>query len=452
MLTVTTETSYERNREYVLAVLSRRCGWLAADEREAILHDAYVVLLEKERDGKLDALDLHPNQARAYLVQTAIHKALDDGKRAERKRTEPIGERALETPGSEPAPEDVAERKLDAARVREIIGELPARRQAIVKLRFFFERTPAEIQRMLAISSRVYRRDLERGLRHVADRYGLVKAGAFCESREREIIAFIAGSAEGDEAARAREHLASCPGCAHWAISLRSAARDVATAIPLPALASEPGIGGRIAELGSSLRDSIADPIAAAKQHATGLVLRADQGSAGYAATARPGTIAAVVASCLAAGGAATYCVTAGVPEPLTSLVAQLNDADARDPSGDGRGGDGRGEVDGTEIAPVSIEVPPPIEPATTPEAATTTAPPETANPQPAPAPEPEPEPEPQPAPEPPVEEFAVEGTAAPVAPAPATSTSSGGGSTSSSTGGGSSSGGGGTASDEFAP
>lgn len=78
--------SYAEHRQYVLAVLGRRCRWLQPDEREALLHDAYAVMLEKARDGALDLDAMHDLQVRAYLTQTALNKALDEGKRAERTR------------------------------------------------------------------------------------------------------------------------------------------------------------------------------------------------------------------------------------------------------------------------------------------------------------------------------------------------------------------------------
>ena len=134
--------TYEQNRDYVLGVLGRRCRWLDDGEREAALHDAYTVLLEKERDGRLDTAAMHPHQLRAYFTQTAINKALDEGKRADRKRVEPLSEPALAEPDPGRAPEELVAADLDSARMLEIVGELPERAQTIVKLRFYFDRSP----------------------------------------------------------------------------------------------------------------------------------------------------------------------------------------------------------------------------------------------------------------------------------------------------------------------
>lgn len=212
---------YQQHRRYVLGVLAHRCRWLEPDEREEMLHDAYTVLLEKHRVGELDVAAMAPHQVRAYLVQTAINKALDEGKRAGRTRSEPIGDRTLAQPDVGATPEDLAAASLDNARVREIVAELPERQQAIVKLRFFLDRTPEEIQRLLGLTERSYRRELERAMRLVAERYELVRTGEFCESRRSVIRAYVAGIAGPNRARGARDHLASCPACAHWAVHLR---------------------------------------------------------------------------------------------------------------------------------------------------------------------------------------------------------------------------------------
>jgi RNA polymerase sigma factor (sigma-70 family) len=327
----TVETPYEQHRDTVLGVLGRKCSWLAADEREAIFHDAYAVMLEKQRNGVLEPDEMHPRELRAYLIQTAINKALDEGKSAHRNRSQPLGEDALEMPDHEQAPDERAAARLDGARVREIVAELPPRRQAVVKLRFFFERTPKEIQRMLAISARTYRSDVQWGLRFVAERYELVRAGTYCESREELILEYIAGDADAKRAAEARNHLTTCRGCARWAIDLREAARDVGAALPLPALALGGESPGKLSQSVAAAREWAADLLATGKQHATGIAGRLDPGAAGYATGARPGTVAAVVTACIAAGGGATYCAVQGVPEPVRSALPGVSSAEVRE-------------------------------------------------------------------------------------------------------------------------
>ena len=135
-----------------------------------MLHDAYVVLLEKGGPRAL-GIDADPWKARAYVTQTAIHKALDEGKRVGRKRTRALGENALELADAGPAPDAHIASSEQSALVRKIVRELPIRQRAIVDLRFYRDWSPAEIQSFLGISSRTYRRHLERAVRAIAEQY-----------------------------------------------------------------------------------------------------------------------------------------------------------------------------------------------------------------------------------------------------------------------------------------
>jgi RNA polymerase sigma factor (sigma-70 family) len=306
-------TPYIAHRDYVLSVLARRCGWLDPSDREAVFHDAYLVLLDKQRAGELEPDSMHPNQLRAYLTQSAINKALDEGKRVARKRNQPLEDESLALPDTAPEPDDVVATSFDDARVREIVSELSERSRAIVKMRFFFDRTPEEIQGMLSISSRVYRRDLERAMRYISHRYELVQEGTFCDSRRSLVLAYVAGIAGPNREREARKHLATCPGCARWALELREAADRVAVALPPVAIVQTAAHGG-VPDLIISARERVGDLVGAAKQHAVSLFSRTDPSLAAPASGVRPGTVAAIVAGCLAAGGGATYCVVEGIP------------------------------------------------------------------------------------------------------------------------------------------
>jgi RNA polymerase sigma factor (sigma-70 family) len=293
--------AYEQHRRYVLAVLARRCRWLADDEREALLHDAWATMLEKERSGALDLAAMAPQQVRAYVTQTALNRALDESRRA-RMRDEPLGdEDRVAAPAIALA--DVVDADVEAVRVREILGELTARQQTIVKLRFFFDRSPDEVQSLLGITERAYRRDLERALALVGERFALVRDGRFCDSRGSLIRAYVAGIAGPNRMRKAREHLATCPACRHYALELRTATGKVAALTPMPVLAVDHERFG-----------AVVDAFMATKQHAVSLAARVDPASPVTVAGARPGALAAALGACLALGGGATYCVVEGLP------------------------------------------------------------------------------------------------------------------------------------------
>jgi RNA polymerase sigma factor (sigma-70 family) len=165
---------YADHRDRVLRVLAWRASWLDRSEREAIFHDAYAVLLEKERNGALDPGSMPAAQVRAYLTQTALNKALDAGKRARRRHLVPLEDSPeCDLPQDAISPEETAVARSDAERVRELVSELPDREQLVIKLRFFFDRSPTEIRRHLGITERTYRRLFERAMRTLAARYEL---------------------------------------------------------------------------------------------------------------------------------------------------------------------------------------------------------------------------------------------------------------------------------------
>lgn len=324
------EDAYEEHRRYVLTVLSRRCGWMEPDEREEVFQEACLVLLERERDGRLDLRAMAPAQVRAFLTQTAINKALDEGKRAGRSRSVPLEDAELAVADEARAPEAVAAAGLEGARVREIVGDLSERKAAIVKLRFYFERSPDEIQQFLGISERVYRRELERALREIQDGFSLVREGTYCDSRRSGILALIAGISGPGRAQATREHLATCPSCSAWAAQMRDAARKVGAVLPMPDLLLRRGPLERLLGAIEGLRDGAAEAGASAKHQATALAARVDQSAAGMLGGARPGA-AALVVGCLALGGGATYCAVNGVPDPFAGGAGPASAKDAPD-------------------------------------------------------------------------------------------------------------------------
>ncbi|HET6507057.1 MAG TPA: sigma-70 family RNA polymerase sigma factor [Baekduia sp.] len=332
------KASYEDHRAYVLGVLARRCRWLGAEDREAALHDAYAVLLEKQRDGVLDVEAMNEHQVRAYLTQTALNKALSEGSRAYRRTSVALEEGGLEAPDGALAADDALARDWDSARLREIVAELPERQQVVIALRYFFDRAPDEIQHYLGITERVYRREMERAMRTLSARMAEVRDGSFCESRRSLILAYVSGIAGPNRMRDARRHLQSCTGCAAWAFELRHAAREAGAVVPLPVIVGGGLVddgGDRLVALGHGtrgLRDRLADLLSGGREHATGLATRADPATGSLLGALRPGTVAAVVAGCLGVGSTATYCVFEGLPAPLAGHRAPAAKAEAKEP------------------------------------------------------------------------------------------------------------------------
>jgi RNA polymerase sigma factor (sigma-70 family) len=157
---------YREDRRYVLGVLTRRCRWLDRCQLEDVFHDAYLVLLEKREAGDLG--EMAAAQVRAYLTQTAINKALDQGKWAARRRAMSLDrEGCAELRSPEPEIEERVIVREDARRVGDAMTTLPERRQKVLTMRYLFGFEPDQIQASLGVSRDVYRHELERGTRAV---------------------------------------------------------------------------------------------------------------------------------------------------------------------------------------------------------------------------------------------------------------------------------------------
>ena len=312
------DQAYERYRPTALRVLRRRCPWLAADERLGVYHDAFATLLEKHRQGSLNVEEMHDAQVRGYLLTAAVHRGLGEGARAERRRAIPTAEPGIGVIDPAEPMEDRLDDELGMLAVRELVEELPERRRAVIKLRFWLDRSPNEIKAFLGISERVYRKEIERAFAQLADRYELVRQGRWCEERRSLVLAYVAGVAGPRRTREARMHLDGCPGCAQMARELRAVAERVAVVLPLPALDRAPI--GEAAEAALGAKAQLSDLVGAVKTHISGVAARIDPSSAQYAAGARPGTTVAAIASCVAIGGGATFCAVEGLPTPIGAL------------------------------------------------------------------------------------------------------------------------------------
>ena len=381
------EGAYQQHRGSVMGALARRCPWVSPADRESLFHDAYTALLERERAGKLDPERMHPRELRAYLVTSAIHKALDERKSAERQRTVPLDLQAHDRgDGSEPL-EERAVGALDAAAIRSSSPSCPQRRQAVLKLRFYLGLEPAEIQSLLAISGRAYRKELERAVRQVAGRYELVRTGRWCEERRSLVLAYVAGVAGPRRTEQARAHLKGCPGCARMAAELRESAERAAAVAAAPDVILADGPLERATHAVMAARDGLAGLVSGSKQQAGGLAGKVTDPTP--LAGARPGAAVAAIAGCLAVGGGATYCAVEGVPDVFRGPLGIERTTQADKRPGKQRGQDERRARAGQAPTPVvTLEPPAPTEPVAKPEP-------------PPPAPEPEPV-APAPAPEPP--------------------------------------------------
>jgi RNA polymerase sigma factor (sigma-70 family) len=383
----------ERGRA-LRAQLAARYPGVSADAIEEAIQYACKSFLD-EADGITV-----PGQVYAW-IRTAAQRSL--GREADRHHRELVvdpvddGLEGVSTEDSSPAEELIAlEDDADLSMlVQEVSSSLSDRRRNVLALYGAGYKRP-QIAERLGLTERAVKRDL----REIMDqaRATLARlAGGGCDRGEPLVMRFICGISTSDESEQAREHLSHCGRCELFSERLIAWREKAGAMLPAPvAEGASPGLIGRIAHASTerlaNLKQQILDGGAQVKQQATTAYRAVDPTPL---AAARPGAVGAVIASCIAIGGGATYCVEQGV-DPLgaaKNLIASTPEVEpepAPEPP--------QPESTGPEYTPA----PSPVEEAPAPDP----------TPEPAAA-QPQQEPEPQPEPEPPPPEDSFE----PVAP-----------------------------------
>src|SRR4051812_26934601 len=122
---------------------------------------------------------------RAYLEQAVHSHAVTELRRRSRRATVPLPEFDSANPGAEsasarrlqesmiderePAPEEQAEAELLKAYAADLLTELSARQRSVVKLRWGWSLSRAEIASAMGISQKAVKRELERGGRVLSE-------------------------------------------------------------------------------------------------------------------------------------------------------------------------------------------------------------------------------------------------------------------------------------------
>lgn len=263
-----------------------------------------------------------PNQVHVWL-RTAAHRILGhEGDRQRREvATDPAagGLEGIAVDDIDPAKELMAledDADLEAL-VRVVSVSLSERRRDVFAL-YATGCSRTQIADRLGLPERTVKRDI----REIVDRARAVVArlaGGGCQRGEPMVVRLACGLSTPEESAHAREHLSRCARCEMFCERLTAWREKAGAMLPAPvAEGASPGVIERAihrsAEGLSSLKQQIIDGGAQAKQHlATSYYRTVDPTPL---AAARPGTTAAVLASCLAVGGGAAYCVEQGV-DPL---------------------------------------------------------------------------------------------------------------------------------------
>jgi RNA polymerase sigma factor (sigma-70 family) len=336
--TLQLEAAYERFKE---PMLQKARSWFPA------LRGMELDLYQSAWEGLLRNGDIEDLER--YLKRAIFTKGLDELRRRGRRPTVSLERLRLRKPGTRrlsrglpgaelvpdgitPLPEDQAQLREDVKSALELLDELTPLQQRIVKLRWGWQVPRKEAARLLGISERALRREIEDAATVIARNAELVEQGRWCEQKRSLILAYSFEILSPSRAAKAAQHLDTCPACRQLALQLRRRIVDVGAVVPLPLSLLQPVRRDLVAPLGehlASVRETVSDVVAVVKHHVLGVFARTPAAEAATTQLAGgglrgSGSMLAAVAACLVAGGsAATYCTLEGVPAPLRSL-AQL--------------------------------------------------------------------------------------------------------------------------------
>jgi RNA polymerase sigma factor (sigma-70 family) len=280
-----------------------------------------------------------PGQVYTWLRTTA-HRLLsrEAGYEGHELPADPTAGALLTLVDERPGPEEQAiadENEADLARLaHEVTSSLPERRRNVLALHTAGCKRP-EIAARLGLPERTVKYDLYEIMEEARAALARLSGGG-CERGEPLVLRLACGLATSAEAAQTRLHVSQCRRCATFNERLGEWREKAGALLPAPTLeAASPGLLGRFVH-------RAADGLASVKQQVLGGATQLkQQASASYyravdptpLAGARPGTLAAVVAGCLAiGGGAAGYCAQQDV-DPFGAVGSLFPEAEKSEPN-----------------------------------------------------------------------------------------------------------------------
>jgi RNA polymerase sigma factor (sigma-70 family) len=378
----------------VVAVDSARAPDISQHEIEVLFQS----VVRGERGGKLrtQLASLHPNRSAEEIeaavqaacerfvdkaegisapgqvytwIRTTAHRVLNRHAGYERHEipVDPTGVTLQSIVSEDPGPEKeliAGEDEADLERLaQEVTSSLSERRRNVLALHGAGFRRP-EIASRLGLPESTVKYDLYEIISEA--RVALAElTGGGCERGEPLVLRFACGLASSAESVQARLHLSRCRRCGLFSERLDAWREKAGALLPVPAAeGASPGLLERLAHRAadgiSSVKQQVLGGAAQVKQQASATYYRAVDPTP--LAAARPGTVAAVLASCVTiGGGAATYCVNQGV-DPLGAAIGLIAGTQEPEP----RSSSPSSET--TEAAPAVPPATPPVseEPATT--------------------------------------------------------------------------------------
>lgn len=316
---------FEDLRRPARAMIARAYGKaLSNEEIEDIYSSAWTATLSalRKREKEMSEPEL-----RAYVLTAVASHASKELRRRSRKPTGTLDEAqdSVIADRHQPLPEERAIGSESQNVARDLLSSLPARRRAVMLLRYGWGLSPDEVCALITgLSRRAYRKEVTRGVEQLIERLGQIDSGDWCRSREPMLRDYLAGTADEATRLQVEQHMKHCRACASLATRLRDELNDLGGVIALGAAA------GLVTGLRAPILDRFTSFVQGGRESATVAVEKAELavgtistsggakgvGAAGAGIAAKLtgfGGVGKAAMACLGAGAAATACVAAGV-------------------------------------------------------------------------------------------------------------------------------------------
>ncbi|MQA76457.1 MAG: hypothetical protein GEU88_19380, partial [Solirubrobacterales bacterium] len=229
------------------------------DEIDDIYSAAWVGAL-RALAGRHRALS--DDEIRSYLLTAVANQASKELRRRRRKPAAPL-ELVGPVPDSADSPDERAAGAEDARLTRDLLASLPARRRAVILLRYGWGLEPRQVCGLVkGLSPRAYRKEITRGVDELTAKMRSVERGEWCAEREPVLKVYAAGLADADQARQAQAHIAHCRSCSEFVARLSGHLHDLGGAIAaagaVDGLDGHLSFGDRALAVGDRARDVIA--------------------------------------------------------------------------------------------------------------------------------------------------------------------------------------------------
>lgn len=352
---------FEDLRKPARVMVARAFGRaLSAEEVEDIYANAWTSTLAALRGREREMDD---EELRAYLLTAVARHASKEMRRRSRKPTSALEDAHAQvlSDAHQPTPEERAVGSESGSMARDVLASLPARRRAVMLLRYGWGLEPKQVCGLVEnLSPRAYRKEVTRGVEQMIERLRQAESGEWCESREPVLRDYVAGTADAEGRLQATQHISHCRSCSELVGRLEGQLHDLGSSVAWTAAVGSVGekrlaIGERISSIVERGRDG-AQSLAEAGEGGTETLSALGSAGGGRGAGAAGAGLIAKIAGLGAAGKAAVACLGASVAATACVAGGVIPGVGANDGSQDDRDRGDRPAAVSTEVELVASE------------------------------------------------------------------------------------------------